>query len=255
MTTDVFTLVLIAVALVTFLVSAVLMTFLMAVALMSLFMTVALVSLFVAVTLVTFLVSLAIASAVTTTVTTTVASAMTSSLVRYELTMKSLSEFLLCSVPYRYDFAGEVQCLAGHRMVEVHSHDVFADGSHDSLNDHACAVEHRNDVADFEELFLNYTVYLERALRKVEFVLRIVFAITFFRGQCECEFASRLESFYFGLELRQKHMSTMNVVKWLCLSLVHNFSVYCELVGQLYNLIVLYFHIYRIFFDTNYKIT
>lgn len=255
MTTDVFTLVLIAVALVTFLVSAVLMTFLMAVALMSLFMTVALVSLFVAVTLVTFLVSLAIASAVTTTVTTTVASAMTSSLVRYELTMKSLSEFLLCSVPYRYDFAGEVQCLAGHRMVEVHSHDVFADGSHDSLNDHACAVEHRNDVADFEELFLNYTVYLERALRKVEFVLRIVFAVTFFRGQCECEFASRLESFYFGLELRQKHMSTMNVVKWLCLSLVHNFSVYCELVGQLYNLIVLYFHIYRIFFDTNYKIT
>ena len=251
MTTDVFTLVLIAVALVTFLVSAVLMTFLMAVALMSLFMTVALVSLFVAVTLVTFLVSLAIASAVTTTV----ASAMTSSFVRYELTMKSLSEFLLCSVPYRYDFAGEVQCLAGHRMVEVHSHDVFADGSHDSLNDHACAVEHRNDVADFEELFLNYTVYLERALRKVEFVLRIVFAITFFRGQCECEFASRLESFYFGLELRQKHMSTMNVVKWLCLSLVHNFSVYCELVGQLYNLIVLYFHIYRIFFDTNYKIT
>lgn len=255
MTTDVFTLVLIAVALVTFLVSAVLMTFLMAVALMSLFMTVALVSLFVAVTLVTFLVSLAIASAVTTAVTTTVASAMASSFVRYELTMKSLCEFLLCSVPYRYDFAGEVQCLAGHRMVEVHSHDVFADGSHDSLNDHACAVEHRNDVADFEELFLNYTVYLERALRKVEFVLRIVFAITFFRGQCECEFASRLESFYFGLELRQKHMSTMNVVKWLCLSLVHNFSVYCELVGQLYNLIVLYFHIYRIFFDTNYKIT
>lgn len=251
MTTDVFTLVLIAVALVTFLVSAVLMTFLMAVALMSLVMTVALVSLFVAVTLVTFLVSLAIASAVTTTV----ASAMASSLVRYELTMKSLSEFLLCSVPYRYDFAGEVQCLAGHRMVEVHSHDIFADGSHDSLNDHACAVEHRNDVADFEELFLNYTVYLERALRKVEFVLRIVFAITFFRGQCECEFASRLESFYFGLELRQKHMSTMNVVKWLCLSLVHNFSVYCELVGQLHNLIVLYFHIYRIFFDTNYKIT
>ena len=76
-------------------------------------------------------------------------------------------------------------------------------------------------------------------------MLRIVFAVAFFRCQCECEFAFRLESFQFRLEFGEEHVLSVNIIEraghFSCP--VHYLSIYSELVSKLDYLFVFYLHV------------
>ena len=104
----------------------VLAAFLVAVALMPFFVAMS-VSFTVAVALMPFfVVSVAAASL----------AVVAASLFWKELSVQSFCKLLLCGVTYGYDLALEIQGLAGHRMVEVHSDGICVHGCDKSLDYH-----------------------------------------------------------------------------------------------------------------------
>lgn len=83
------------------------------------------------------LMALAMAALVVAVLVMTSAAAVASAFLRSELSVKSLGKFLLCGVTDRNDLALEIQCLAGHRMVEVHGDRIIIDSGNESLYDHS----------------------------------------------------------------------------------------------------------------------
>lgn len=84
------------------------------------------------------LMALAMAALVVSVLVMTSASAVAASaFLRNELSVKSLGKFFLCSVTDRNYLALEIQCLAGHRMVEVHGDRIIIDSGNESLYDHS----------------------------------------------------------------------------------------------------------------------
>ena len=147
-----------------------LVTFVMAVTLVvtTFFVTVAFVAFLVAMTLMTFTMSFAMAALV---VTFAVALAVAASaalavmaaatFLRREFAMQAFGQFLLGSVTYRDNLSLEIQCLASHRMIEVHGHCIFVDLGNRALNYHAGAVQQRNYSADDQQVFPDGAVHLE----------------------------------------------------------------------------------------------
>lgn len=147
-----------------------LVTFVMAVAFMfaAFFMAVAFVAFLVAMALMTFTMSFAMAALV---VTFAVAFSMAASaalavmaaatFLRSEFAMQAFGQFLLGSVTYRDNLSLEIQCLAGHRMIEVHGYGIFVNLGNRALDYHAGAVQQRNHFTDDQQVFPDGAVHLE----------------------------------------------------------------------------------------------
>ena len=75
--------------------------------------------------------------------------------------MQAFGQFLLGSVTYRDNLSLEIQCLASHRMIEVHGHCIFVNLGNRALNYHAGAVQQRNYSADDQQVFPDGAVHLE----------------------------------------------------------------------------------------------
>lgn len=153
-----------AVALVAFVVA---MTFMFAAFVMAVTFMTFTVAFFVAMTLMTFTMSFAMAALVVTfAVALAVAAAalavMTAAtFLRRKFAMQAFGQFLLGSVTYRDNLSLEIQCLASHRMIEVHSHCIFVNLGNRALNYHAGAVQQRNHSADDQQVFPDDAVHLE----------------------------------------------------------------------------------------------
>lgn len=141
-----------AVALVTFVVAMTLVvsTFLVAMTLMTFTMSFAMAAL-----VVTFAVALAVAASAALAVMAA------ATFLRREFAMQAFGQFLLGSVTYRDNLSLEIQCLASHRMIEVHGHCIFVDLGNRALDYHAGAVQQRNHSADDQQVFPDGAVHLE----------------------------------------------------------------------------------------------
>ena len=151
-------------------VALVVTTFFMAMALMltTFFMTVTLVAFLVAMALMTFTMSFAMAALVVTfAVALTVAASATlavmaaATFLRCKFAMQAFGQFLLGSVTYRDNLSLEIQCLASHRMIEVHGHGIFVNLGNRALDYHAGAVQQRNHSADDQQVFPDGAVHLK----------------------------------------------------------------------------------------------
>ena len=103
----------------------------------------------------------------------------------YEFAVQTFLEFLLSGLAHCKDFSGEIQSLACHRGVEVHLYAGFTDFKDYTGHDSACTVEEWNCVADHEKVFPDFSVYLECFFRKVYDSVRVMFAVSFLRGEGE----------------------------------------------------------------------
>ena len=164
-------------------------------------------------------------------------------LLRKVLSVQTLLKLFLRGLPDAHHLAGEIEGLAGHRMVEVHHDGVslyLVDGS---LNDLAGVAEHRDDLADDEKILADLAVDLERGLRQLDQAAVVECAVAFLGGEGERELLSWLLALYLALEFRKKHMCSVNVVKRAILRrLVGEFSIDNQFVGQLDHMVFLYFH-------------
>lgn len=95
-----------------------------------------------------------------------------------EFSVKSFSKFLLCRFAYGKHLSCEMECLAGHLMVEVHLDGIFAYFQNHTRNDSSHAVHHRNCVSWHEEILAYFSVDLECRFRKVNDPVRVDFAIS-----------------------------------------------------------------------------
>ncbi len=103
----------------------------------------------------------------------------------YEFTVQTFLEFLFGGLAHCKDFSGEIQCLACHRGVEVHLYAGFTDFKDYTGHDSACTVEEWDCVADHEKVFPDFSVYLECFFGKVYDSVRVMFAVSFLRGEGE----------------------------------------------------------------------
>ena len=59
-------------------------------------------------------------------------------LLREILSVKTLVQLLLASLANTLHLSGKMQCLAGHRVVEIHSHSLVANLAYGALNNLSC---------------------------------------------------------------------------------------------------------------------
>ena len=157
--------------------------------------------------------------------------------------MEAFLELFLRSFPDADHLAGEVEGLAGHRVVEVHHNGVWLDLVNGSLYDLASVAEHRDDLAYDEKILANFPVDLKSGLRQLEETAGVECAVAFLRSEGERELVARLLALDLALEFRKKHMCPVNVAKRTLLRrLVGEFSVHNQFVGQLDHIVFLYFH-------------
>ncbi len=160
--------------------------------------------------------------------------------------VESFIELLFGSLPDFHHLAGEIENLSSHRMVEIHRDGVLLHLVHGSLHHLAGVAEHRNHLADDQQFLADPAVDLECGLRKIEQPAWVESAVAFFRAEGECEFVIRLLAFQFALELRKKHMRSVDVLeRTLQGRLVGKFSVHNQFVGQFDHLVLFYFHQYE----------
>ena len=128
-------------------------------------------------------------------------------------------------------------------MVEIHGDDIVLDFTYRALDDCPDVAEHRNHIADHEQFLAHHAFHCECALRKVKDHVRVDGPVAFFRVQGEFESIARFLAFEILLEFRKKHAGALDVVQrtFLC-GLVCEFSFHNELVGELDNLVLIYFH-------------
>ena len=163
--------------------------------------------------------------------------------------MESFFELFLAGFTHALDLPGEVQGLAGHRMVEVHGHAVLAHRLYLALDHLSGGVEHRDDVARHEEVFAHLAVDLECALRNVGLVFRFVCAVAFLRGESEFEVVTRLLLLQFGFEFGEEHPCSMYVFeRGFRARLVGCLAFHVEFVAYRYHFVLSYFHCRYMFY-------
>ena len=150
-----------AVALVTIVVAVAFMfaAFFMAVTLVAFLVAMALMAFTMSFAMAALVVTFAVALAVAASAALAVMAAAT--FLRREFAMQAFGQFLLGSVTYRDNLSLEIQCLASHRMIEVHGHCIFVDLGNRALNYHTGAVQQRNHSADDQQVFPDGAVHLE----------------------------------------------------------------------------------------------
>ena len=159
--------------------------------------------------------------------------------------MKSLGEFLFGSLAYALHLSREIESLACHRVVEIHSHGLFADFAYGALHYLSGGIEHRNRTSQLQQVSAYLPIDCESLNRKVEHILRIVHSVALLRGKYECEIISLLLALEFLLETRKKHTCAVDVLQRLLGDgLVCKASVNHKFVADSYNRIFAYFHIY-----------
>lgn len=159
------------------------------------------------------------------------------------LSMKSFCEFLLGSCTYRLYLACEVECLACHRMVEVHGHGLLAYSCDYTLDNLSASVEHRDHVADYKQVLTHYAVDCKGSLREVDHVTRVVCTISVLRGENEIKSLARLLALNCFLELREEHAGAMDILQRLLRAcFVCDIAFYFQFVAYCYNFVLFCFH-------------
>ena len=156
-----------------------------------------------------------------------------------EFPVEAFREFLLGRVADGNHFPAEMQDFAGHGMVEVHRH-AFLLHFHDrGVDDAAVGTHHRQNPADFHQVFAHLTLDGEGGLGQEDPALFVVGAVTVFRLDREGEDGPLFEAFHGFLELGDEHMRALDVVQGLFfVGAVHQLSVHGEVVGQEDNFIL-----------------
>ena len=174
--------------------------------------------------------------------------AAASAFLRQELAVKTFCQLLLGSIPYRNYLSLEIQCLARHRVIEVHSDLVLVDRV-DLASDHHTGTVQQRDVSAYLEQFLHqHTFHFKSGFCDIYFLLRVVLAVSVLRSQCKCEFRLRLKPFQCLFEFGQKHILSMYIVERTSRvsRLVHYLSVHSKLIFQLHHFILRYYHIIKV---------
>lgn len=140
-----------------------------------------------------------------------------------------------------------MECLASHRVVEVHLYSLRSHLEYNAWDNCSNAVKHRNCVARNEKVFSYFTVDLECSLWKVDNSVRVDFAISICCCECHVELAARLHALDVLLKLREEASCSMNIVKWFLYCLVNYHSFYFEYVCELYYFVCFDFHIVSVF--------
>ena len=100
-------------------------------------------------------------------------------------------------------------------MVEIHGHGLLAYFAYGALNDLPCGIEHRDGASELQKVPADFTVDGESLYRQVEYILRIVNSVSFFRRKHECKIISLLLSFQFLFETRKEHTCAVDVLQRL----------------------------------------
>ena len=179
-----------------------------------------------------------VASAAASTVSVATAASV------YIFTMESLCKFLLSCLANCEDLACEAEGLAGHLVVEVHLHAVFANLTNNTRDHSTHAVEHRDSVAWYEKILANLAVDLERCLWKVDDAAWVNLAVTVLWRKSNVECRAWLHAFDMLLEFRKKAACSMYVIQWSFLScVVYHLAVHLKFVAEFYYSVLCNFHI------------
>ena len=133
----------------------------------------------------------------------------------YIFTVEPVMQLFFSGLTHRDNLSGEIECLPGHRGVEVHFHVLFLDFEHLAWNDTAFAVQKRDSGSRNQEAFLYDPVDFKSLFREIDYPVRVHFSVSFLRGECESEFPARFKTFYPGLEFRKERACPVYIVKGL----------------------------------------
>ena len=159
------------------------------------------------------------------------------------LAVQALGQLLVGGAAHALHLAGEMQGLAGHRMVEIHLDRALGNLADRALDHLPGLVQHRDGAADHEQVLADLAVDGERRLGKVDQERRIIFAIAVFGAQDEIESVVRLLVLQRRFELGKKHTAAMDVFKGCAGSgLVRNLAFNFECVAHGHDFVFLYFH-------------
>ena len=157
--------------------------------------------------------------------------------------MQAFGQLLLSGAAHALHLAGEVQGLAGHRMVEIHLDGAVGDGADRALDHLPGLVEHRDGASDHEQVLADLAVDGESRLGKVDHIGRIIFAIAVFRAQDEIKRVARLLVLQGGFKLGKEHAGAVDVLQGCAGGgLIRNLSFNFEGVAHGYDFFILYFH-------------
>ena len=131
----------------------------------------------------------AAALAVTVVMVTAAATAL---FLRQVFAVETFLKLFLRGVANRKNLTLEIKGFACHGVVEIHGNGVFLNCYNFTVNYMAGAVEHRDEVAYFKQVFAYFAVNLEAVLGNVEAVLGLVCAVAFFGAYKKVEGASGL---------------------------------------------------------------
>jgi len=149
-------------------------------------------------------------------------------------------------VAYRNDLDLEIEGLAGHRMVEVHFHGLFAhllDGT-----DHAVAlcIAHRHLRTCEEDVFGQLAVHHECIFRQIDDRFGDHLAVTVLRREREGNLLARLFAQDRLLEFGEQHACSADELEGSArLGLVCDCAVNGQFVIDRYHFVFFYFHCFQ----------
>ena len=177
----------------------------------------------------------------------TAAAAATAFLLREVFAVQTLGQLLVRSAAHALYLTGEVQGLAGHRMVEVHGHGGvghLVDGALDYLTG---LVQHRDGAADDQQVITHLSVNGEGRLGEVNEVFRVIDAVAVFGAQDEVEAIARLFALQGPFKLGKEHAGAVDVLQGVAGGgLIRDFTFYFECVAHGHDFVVLYFHLFSL---------
>ena len=157
--------------------------------------------------------------------------------------MQAVLQLIFRGLAHQDNLAGEMQVLAGHLVIEVHSDVLVADFYHRAGHHAAVGVHHRNHVA-FKEQFLCQAVALHKdVLGEVDYGAGVVLAITLGGSETEVEFVAHLLAGDVLFELGQQIACAKDEFQRAgFIATVCNFAIYLEFVYQMYYFVLSNFH-------------
>ena len=115
-----------------------------------------------------------------------------------------------CRFVYVNYLAAEMQSLASQRMVEVHYHDIILHFQYRAVHTVAIRIHHWDGITFLDHLGVEFTVHLEDILRKIQYVLLVIFAISLGWLDGEVERATYFQPVQGFLECRKHHACSVD---------------------------------------------
>ena len=154
-------------------------------------------------------------------------------------------ELFVGGVAYGLDLAGEMQRLAGHRVVEVHSHGFFTHCGDGALDHLSFGIEHRQHASYDEQLRGGLAVDCESLQRQLYEIFRIVGAVAFLGRKREFERVAGNLSVKGLFKFGQQHSCAVDILEGCFGSgLVGDFAFNFKGVADRYDFVFLNLHFF-----------